>query len=192
LNYLTLKLCLKIMRIKNMILASVFGLLWLSGCSNVTPQTSELSALISEVAKTVPHENLQVDPMTNVRFTYDAPLPFNYIDVQEWPPAVNFLSEPKACQSGGSVDQENGKTEVVTLAGTVFCVETIREEVGGNVYTTTNYTAEKDNRIVSIDLAVKYLACGNYEDAQKLLCVNERTAFDPQMYLTKIWQTLEI
>lgn len=78
--------------------------------------------------------------------------------------------------------------------GRIYCVNVKHEGAAGSVYSsyiyTTNYTAALNSKLVNISFTLRYPNCNNYNDEQNEICASEREAFDLDVIVDRLAQTI--
>ena len=132
------------------------------------------------------------DTIQGVTFEYPVQIPTKYIRSVDWPPKVRVLNSNFTCANAGSLITPAGKTESRTIAGNTYCVTEESEGAAGSVYTQYAYLATKNNKVVSLTFTLQAVQCDNYDGPQKTACKNERSTFDIDSLVDRIFSTMMV
>jgi len=150
---------------------------WLiTGVSVISPEEKELWKERSE---------------NNISFQYPEKLTAEYIFTQEWPPTVKIESGDFSCAP--TPQEKSSMLEITSqrlVDGRIYCVNVKNEGAAGSIYSSYVYTTPKKGKLVSIGFILQYANCANYDKEQNQACAREREAFDLDLTVDRIAQTI--
>lgn len=114
-------------------------------------------------------------------FKYPETLALKYIEVLDWPPNIEVRIAQFLCA-----------TDLRAIAQRDYCIGEETEGAAGSVYTTYVYNTQKDGRMLTVTLAVRYPQCANYEERGKLSCELERQVFSVDEVVSSIVESVII
>ncbi len=116
-----------------------------------------------------------------------------YIRGQQWPPQLTLTSDVFSCkESGLGINGLPGMTIQKTIGNITYCIESTTEGAAGTFYTTYTYTFQKAGELVKLGFILAYPQCDNYDEPNKINCVNERQTFDLDTLIDRIAQTIQL
>ncbi|MFA5109393.1 MAG: hypothetical protein WC458_02530 [Patescibacteria group bacterium] len=128
----------------------------------------------------------------SVTYQYPKELLAKYISVAEWPPVIKIETGIYSCKT---TPQEVSSMSDITLQRTVddrtYCVNVKHEGVAGSVYASYAYTAIENGKLIKISFTLQYPNCNNYNEEQSKACTSEREAFDIDLTVDRIVQTIK-
>ena len=121
-----------------------------------------------------------------ITFQYPETLLTTYINTQDWPPQVQVLNEPYTCTEAGSETARAGKTEKRLVDNREYCRTSIVEGAAGSIYTQYAYafplhstgSTQADRKTGIFTFTTRATQCGNYDEAERKACEDERETFD--------------
>jgi hypothetical protein len=120
---------------------------------------------------------IQNDSTTGLTFEYPRALPVKYITPFDWPPKLQITNQMFDCTEAGSETDRTGKTEKMTVEGRPYCLTRITEGAAGSVYTQYSYAFPRGNTTAILTFSLRAHQCGNYPEAERVVCENERKSF---------------
>lgn len=139
----------------------------------------------------VNNDLLKTATENGVTFQYPETLLTTYIHTQDWPPQVQVLNKPFTCTEAGSETARAGKTEKRLVDNRGYCRTSIVEGAAGSIYTQYAYAFPKDGKTAIFTFSLRAVQCANYDDPQKTVCENERSAFDLDSTVDRMARTLQ-
>ncbi len=130
------------------------------------------------------------DYALGVSFQYPDSFGTKYMHALDWPPQIAVINETYSCIEAGSEIERAGRTETRVINGRNYCVTTIAEGAAGSIYTQYAYALAKGEKTVIFTFSVRATQCGNYNEAQKIECENERASFGIDYFIDRIVRTL--
>lgn len=130
------------------------------------------------------------DEALGVSFRYPPDLPTTYIRTVDWPPKLNIADTPYSCLNAGEVGARAGRTEEREIAGQKYCVTEISEGAAGSIYHQYAYSIPANDQTATMTFSLRFVQCGNYEEAQQRVCEEERSSFDLDPLIGQIALTI--
>ena len=124
-------------------------------------------------------------------FQYPPNFAAKYIHAFDWPPQIQKINEEFNCFEAGETEERAGRTELRDINGKEYCVTEIIQGAAGSIYTQYAYAFEYDEETVILTFSTQMPQCGNYPDAERLECENERMAFDLDGTVDRIARTVD-
>lgn len=126
-------------------------------------------------------------------FKYPSSLGTKYISTQDWPPSITGISNFTTCSNVAGTDVVNSANITKTIQGRQYCIKSLSEGAVGSIYTDYTYITKSNinNEFIAIHFVLRYLQCGNYSDAQRSECEQERHSFNLDAVIDQIAQTVE-
>lgn len=134
---------------------------------------------------------IQRDSATGLTFEYPRALPIKYITPFDWPPKLQIINEMFDCTEGGSEFDRAGKTEKMTVEGRPYCLTRVSEGAAGSVYTQYAYAFPRGNTTAILTFSLRAAQCGNYPEAEKVVCENERKSFSLDKTVDQIARSIK-
>ncbi|MFA6536805.1 MAG: hypothetical protein WCT18_00205 [Patescibacteria group bacterium] len=132
---------------------------------------------------------------TRFYVSYQYPEDFNttYIHpaINFWPPAVSVEEKKMNCFVEGSEVSADGKTSKIKINNREFCVTEKSEGAAGSVFTDYVYSFQKENKMITLYFTIQKVQCVNYDEPQKSDCEKEQKAFDLNLLVEKISETIK-
>ena len=130
-----------------------------------------------------------------ITYQYPKELLAKYISIIKWPPVVKIETGTFSCKT--TPQAASGMADITSekmVNGRIYCVNVKHEGAAGSVYSsyiyTTNYTAALNSKLVNISFTLRYPNCNNYNDEQNEICASEREAFDLDVIVDRLAQTI--
>lgn len=114
-----------------------------------------------------------------------------YTSTVDWPPVLKISSEPFSCTQAGPEVESVGKTEQRMVGDRAYCVTAKAEGAAGSTYTTYAYAWQRGSGTATLTFTVRQPQCLNYDDPQKIACLNERQTFDLDAVVDRIVKTVK-
>lgn len=127
------------------------------------------------------------DAAHTLTFKYPADLGTTYLHATEWPPVVNATSSATCVAK----EDEMGRTQQRTIAGSSYCVTELAEGAAGSTYTTYDYVTQKGSKNVTAHFTLRAPQCDNYDEPKRSQCHAERDTFSVDDLVAKIVSTIE-
>lgn len=131
------------------------------------------------------------DSKTGTTFQYPETLLAEYIRTVDWPPQVQVLNEQFTCAEAGSETARSGQTLKRMVDDRIYCVTKESEGAAGSVYTQYAYAFPKDNKTIIFTFTLRATQCVNYDELNKTICENERTAFDIDSIVDRMARSIQ-
>lgn len=131
-----------------------------------------------------------VDAEDKLIFRYPRDLGTQFIQTVDWPPVLQRVGDVFSCADAGSVTARGGRTEVRTVAGRTYCVTQTDEGAAGSVYSQYAYAFPYGENTAIFTFTLRAPQCGNYDEGPRALCEAEKAAFNPDMLVDTIAQSL--
>lgn len=173
------------------IVIAVFGVIsFFVYKNNITPDNISLNNFAGW--KTI------TDQKFGISFLYPEQLAAQYIHTVDWPPQIQVLNMPFACNEGGSEIMQAGQTLKQVINNHTYCVTKESEGAAGSIYTMYAYafpvdlvnSIQEKNKTIIFTFSLRAVQCDNYDDPQKTACKNERTTFDINNIADKIAESM--
>jgi hypothetical protein len=133
------------------------------------------------------------DEKSGILFTYPTDLDSQYISVSEWPPRFISSFAPIDCELDEQTKAMSGQTDTTaTINGTSYCIWERNEGAAGSTYTNYQVSYEKNNQYLTMSFTLQYPQCGNYPDAEKVVCENEQKNFPLYDLMDEIAQSASL
>ena len=132
------------------------------------------------------------DNKTGVSFKYPENVGTKYISVVDWPPKIQILNQAFTCTEGGALGTQVGQVVKKTIGGKEFCVTTEAEGAAGSTYLQYSFTSGFSNKTVVATFALREVQCANYDDPKKTECMVERSAFNIDVLLAEMVNTVQV
>lgn len=139
-----------------------------------------------------PPANWVISQTEGRAFYYPPTLDTEYIQLTDWPPALQILEESFACTPAGEEIERAGKTELITIGGRKYCRTTTLEGAAGSTYGLYAYAFPQGEATAILTFGLRFPECANYDKPQNLECQNERDTFDIDSVLDNIATSLKI
>lgn len=127
-----------------------------------------------------------------ISFRYPEALKANFIQVHDWPPAVQILETPYSCTSAGSEMERAGRTEERLIGSKIFCVTEVLGAAAGSMYTQYAYAFSVGGKTAILTFSIRSPQCANYDEPNQSLCSAERDAFNIDGIVDQIAGSLEM
>jgi len=111
-------------------------------------------------------------------FRYPPELPLKYVQLIEWPPAVERVEGDYSCD----INRNSGEIAERTVNNTVYCISKKSEGAAGSTYTTYSYEREGTR----LQFTILMPQCMNYDQMEQDTCLREQEAFDPNILADRI------
>ncbi|MES2930207.1 MAG: hypothetical protein V4665_00265 [Patescibacteria group bacterium] len=151
--------------------------IWISVQVSRDPILPQEPPILSSNSGNKSPQKIFTDSSTGISFTYPEKLSARYISAQEWPPIITVTEGKFSCPTGGSEIETGGTTELKMIEGKNYCVTEASEGAAGSIYTTYDYKALRDDKLVTVHFALRFVQCGNYDDPEMSQCQEERSLF---------------
>lgn len=149
-----------------------------------------------------PEENNELWKTTTnrgVTFQYPEALLTTYIHTEDWPPHIQILNDPFPCTEAGLETARAGKTEKRLVDGREYCRTSIVEGAAGSIYTQYAYafplnsigSTQTNRKTVIFTFTTRATQCGNYGEAERKVCEEERQTFDIDGIVDRMARTLQ-
>ena len=124
-------------------------------------------------------------------FKYPSDLSTKYIMPSDWPPVLNVYNETFTCNQAGKETERAGETKLETIAGHEYCVTRVTEGAAGSSYTQYAYARAANDKTEILTFSLRFVQCGNYDEALMSECEVERAAFDIGPTVDEIFNTIK-
>lgn len=125
-----------------------------------------------------------------ITFYYPPMLTTRYISPVDWPPQILVGEGQFMCTEAGEEMARAGRTEPQIIRDREYCVTKVTEGAAGSIYTQYSYiTTLPDNKLINFLFSLRFVQCGNYDEAQRIECEKERAAFDIGPTVNQIVET---
>lgn len=121
------------------------------------------------------------DSVSGVSFQYPKELQTTYIHTADWPPKFTVTNGVFICKDTGIVTIINRQQ---------YCVIKESQGAAGSTYTNYSYSTQKDGKLVTLTFTLRFPQCGNYNDPQKTACENERTTFNLDSIVDRMFNAM--
>jgi len=136
--------------------------------------------------------NVFTDAAQGISFRYPASLATKYIHPVDWPPQASVSAQRLSCVEAGEPGARAGQTQRRSVSGREYCVTEIVGAAAGSVYTQYAYAFEKDSKTVILTFSLRAVQCANYDEAERIACESERSAFSPDSMVDGLVATLKL
>lgn len=97
-------------------------------------------------------------------------LPAKYVDILDWPPALQVVSGPFSCTGAGSETASGGKTTLITVNDRQYCRTVEVEGAAGSVYSNYAYAYAAGNKVNIYTFGTREVQCANYPEPEMSQC----------------------
>jgi hypothetical protein len=118
------------------------------------------------------------DPTTGIAYDFPSVLDAKYIEVADWPPKLQIVTQPFSCTEAGSPTDRAGETRPVSYGGNTYCVTKITEGAAGSVYSLYAYAIGTESATAILTFSLRATQCGNLGEGEVLNCEAELAGFD--------------
>lgn len=125
-------------------------------------------------------------------FQYPADLGFSYLELTDWPPAVQVTDDVFTCEEAGEETDRAGRTEAVTIGTREYCRTTIVEGAAGSVYTQYAYAFPHNDGTAIMTFSTRAPRCENYDGGEVTACQNETEDFDADDLADRMARTFNL
>ncbi|RJQ29629.1 hypothetical protein C4565_01895 [Candidatus Parcubacteria bacterium] len=119
------------------------------------------------------------DEASGAQFMYQENFPALYISAVNWPPNITVSDGKFTCNNTRRI-----------IEGTLYCEKIVSEGAAGSVYTDNTYTTQKEGKLVSVNVVLQNVHCGNYDEPNKSACEKERKEFDLKPIIDSIVKSI--
>lgn len=119
------------------------------------------------------------DEASGAQFMYPEKFAGVYISAVNWPPSIKVSDGKFVCNDTRRI-----------IDGTLYCEKIVSEGAAGSVYTDNTYTTQKDGKLVSVNVVLQNVNCGNYDEPNKSTCEKERKTFDIKPIIDSIVKSI--
>jgi hypothetical protein len=129
-----------------------------------------------------------------ISFKYPEKFPAKYIYPEYWPPRISASAEKNTLDCPVTSAESSLPQRIIlkTINNQIYCIRALSEGAAGSVYTDYSYSYILDDRIITVNLVLRYPGCSNYDDRRKTECEQERQTFDLDNIIDQITQTVQL
>jgi len=120
------------------------------------------------------------DAKQEIAFRYPDTLPTTYIRGAEWPPKITIAAGNLKCSTTSPASSSPSFEQIVSkqINGRTYCVQSLAEGAAGSIYTTYDYSAAVNNKLITAAFTIQEPQCANYDDPQQSACFSEEQTYD--------------
>lgn len=114
-----------------------------------------------------------------------------FITPTDWPPTFQILDEKYTCTPAGNEYERAGKTEVINIDDTEYCVTKVTEGAAGSQYTQYSYSREVLSKTLILNFSFRFPQCLNYDEDKKKICLSEQEDFIINNIIDNLFKDIE-
>lgn len=129
-----------------------------------------------------------------LQFMYPQELPTRHISAQEWPPLVELVANPYACEEGPITAADGPlKTAQKRMVGDrEYCVISSAEGAAGSTYRQFDYMTAQGDFVARVVFTLRYPQCMNYDEPERSVCASEQSSFDIDGVVDRITSSIRM
>lgn len=109
-------------------------------------------------------------------FSSAEPFPGEYVSAAAWPPKLDVVDAPFACD--GTSGRPGNAAKPRKIGNRTYCVSETPEGAAGSAYVDYAYAFELDGKTAVLSFALRYVQCANYDEQRMRACAAEQASFD--------------
>jgi len=153
----------------------------------VVSSIPELEEVVSDVA---PNGWVE-EKGDGYKFYYPASLSLDFINLVDWPPAVQLLTDKFSCTEAGDEIAVAGKTTLIEMDGVKYCRTQESEGAAGSIYNQYAYAFDFEDKTMVMTFTTRQPQCLNYDSPQSESCMQEENQFNPDQLIDSIVKTVK-
>ena len=115
-----------------------------------------------------------------------------YISGQTWPPKITVSEASELiCNETALESSIPERVYKQIVNNQEYCITASSEGAAGSVYAEYSYSTIKFNKLITLDFALRFVNCYNYDGENQTACIAERETFNPSDNINEIVSSAE-